>query len=205
MSTCTETSDSRLLELLRQSGPMGVSALAKATDVTATAVRQRLSRLMAQGYVAREVSRAGRGRPSHRYTVTEKARREAGANYGDLALVLWQEIRSVKDLEVRRGLLERIAAALATSYGHLISGTSVAQRMESVARLMAERRVPFAVDTSAELPVLVAHECPYPQLAEADRGVCAVENMLFSKLLDTKLHLAQCRLDGHNCCQFEIN
>ena len=67
MSTATETSDSQLLELLRRRGAMSVTELAAATDVTATAVRQRLTRLTGQGLIQREASRAGRGRPSHRY------------------------------------------------------------------------------------------------------------------------------------------
>ena len=48
-------------------------------------------------------------------------------------------------------------------------------------------------------------ECPYPELAEKDRGICAVEKMLFAKLLEEPVRLSQCRLDGHSCCQFETN
>ena len=93
---------------------MSVTEVAGATRVTATAVRQRLTRLMGLGLVERELAiadggRAGRGRPCHRYSLTEKARRQAGNNFPDLAIVLWHEIRGVKDQEIRRGLLERIA------------------------------------------------------------------------------------------------
>ena len=94
MSTPTETSDSRVLGLLHQRGGMSISQLVEASEVTATAVRQRLNRLMAQGMVQRErvrnappategqtdgqAAKIGRGRPRHRYMLTEKARRQAG-------------------------------------------------------------------------------------------------------------------------------
>ena len=71
MDHFTESSDICILDLLRKAGPLGVNDLAQATQVTATAVRQRLVRLMAQGLIDRELTRAGRGRPSHRYGLTE--------------------------------------------------------------------------------------------------------------------------------------
>lgn len=205
MSTVTETSDARLLDLLKQRGAMNIAELASATSVTATAVRQRLSRLTAQGLIVRETARAGRGRPSHRYLLSEKGRRQSGNNYADLAIMLWDEIRSVKDAEVRRGLFQRLASAMARFYANRIKGTTASSRMESLKELFAERRVPMEVDSSRELPVLTVVDCPYPELAEKDRGICAIEKMMFAELLASPLKLSQCRLEGHSCCQFETS
>ena len=184
---------------------MSVSDLADATDVTATAVRQRLTRLMGQGLIQREATRAGRGRPSHRYSLSEKARRQAGTNYADLAIMLWEQIRTVTDAEVRRGLLQRIANGMAQLYAGQVQGATTADRMESLQKLFAERRVPIEVETNGQSPVLTVLDCPYPELAEKDRGICAVEKMLFAELLASPLRLSQCRLEGHTCCQFETN
>lgn len=205
MSTISETSDTQMLDLLRRRGPLSITELASATEVTATAVRQRLNRLMAQGFVEREVSRSGRGRPGHRYSISEKARRQAGSNYTDLAMALWEMIRSVKDPEVRKGLLQRIAEAMARTYSDKVQGTTTAARMADLQGLFAERRVPLEVSGDAELPVLRVMDCPYPELAEQDRGICAMEKMLFAQLVAAPLKLSQCRLEGHSCCQFETN
>lgn len=78
--------------------------------------------------------------------------------------------------------------------------------MESVKQLLADRKVPFAVDTSSQLPVLTALACPYPELAEQDRGICAVEKMMFTEMLGTRVQLTECRLDGAlTCCRFQTN
>ena len=205
MDYLTESSDIGILDLLRKAGPLGVRELARATSVTATAVRQRLTRLMAQKLVDRELARAGRGRPSHRYRLTEKGRRQTGANFADLAMALWNEVRAIQDPEVRRGLLQRIAKTMARMYGEQISGTTTAERMASVSRLFAERNVPFEVEGSEALPVLTAVACPYPELAEQDRGVCAMERMMFAEMIGRGVRLDECRLDGDACCRFVTN
>jgi len=203
MTTATPTSDSALLQLLRTTGPAGVAEIAQHVDVTPTAVRQRLGRLLAQGFVEREPVRHGRGRPRHRYRLTQKGLRLTGSNFADLALVLWRSISSVEDFEVRRTILRRVVRTLVDSYGRQLEGHTVTERMRSLAELLQQRRVPFSVDQSNGLPILTAHACPYPELADKDRTICALEKALFSELLGRNLSLALCRLDGGSLCQFQ--
>jgi predicted ArsR family transcriptional regulator len=197
--------------LLRNRGSLSIAEAATATEVTATAVRQRLNRLMKQGLVERVKNTRGRGRPEHRYSPTEKAKRQAGNNYADLAQVLWQELRNVPDAEIRRGLLQRIADQMTRLYRDDLTGATAADRMASLKEVFADRRVPVEVtmaEATAEgsasaLPVLTIVDCPYPELAARDRSVCAMEKQMFESLVDQPLRLSQCRLDGHSCCQFE--
>jgi predicted ArsR family transcriptional regulator len=170
--------------------------------VTATAVRQRLQRLMAEGFIERRTERRTRGRPNHRYSLTEKGERAAGNNFADMALVLWDEIKSVPDPDVRRGLLRRIAGRLVERYRGEVSGDTLRDRMTSLARLMGDRDVPFEINSTAELPVLTALACPYPELAKLDRGVCTMEKLMLSEILGENVRLSECRLDGANCCTF---
>lgn len=199
----SERTDQQLIDHLRKHGTASVAELLRMLGVTATAVRQRLNRLMGQGIVQRETLRQGRGRPGHRYSLTDKGVRLGGDNYADLAETLWDEIRGIKDQQVRKRLLERIATTLAARYRHEVNGEKVEQRMAGVAKLMADRGVPFELDRSGDLPVLTALACPYPELAEHDRGVCSMERMLFSELLGEPVKLSSCRLDGARCCEFE--
>ncbi len=205
MSEEIVTSDIAILDLLRKQEEMTVADLAEALEVTATAVRQRLTRLLAQGYIDRTATKAGRGRPSHRYVLTDAGRRKTGANFADLAVALWEEVRAIKDPEVQRGLLQRISKRLAATYADEIEGNNLEEKMESLADLFCERRIPFTVEKSEQsgLPVLTALACPYPALADRDRTVCAMERILFSELLGENLQLSQCRLDGDSCCTFQ--
>lgn len=198
-------SDIAILDLLRQSESLSIADLAAVMNVTATAVRQRLTRLMAQGYIDRATARAGRGRPSHQYRLTAKGRRKTGSNFADLAIALWQEVRAIQDLDVRRGLFQRLAKRLADVYADQIAGETIDEKMESLATLFGERKVPFTVTHGeGKLPVLTALACPYPDLAEQDRTICSMERILFSELLGEQVSLSQCRLDGESCCTFEV-
>src|SRR3954466_2016210 len=102
MPSTAESSDVGLLDLLRKHGSLSVSQLKAVMHVTTTAVRQRLVRLLASGEIERTKERLNRGRPAHRYGLTEKGRRRAGSNFADLAMTLWQEVREIKDPEIRR-------------------------------------------------------------------------------------------------------
>ena len=203
--------DRQVVELLRRQGAMRIAELTKAIGVTATAVRQRLNRLMESGLVDRQAETAGRGRPSHRYLLTEAGRRTTGSNFADLAIALWDEIRSIPDVEIRRGLLQRLSKRMAAFYQDKVTGDTPAAKMQSVADLLADREVPFEVTMESGLPVLQAVACPYTELAEQDRSICSMEKMLFSELVGQNLTLSQCRLDDDNsadgggCCTFELN
>lgn len=203
MSIAAPSSDAELLDLLRSNGSMSVTELAQVIEVTPTAVRQRLSRLMAQNLIGREAIRAGRGRPKHCYQLTQKGLRLTGSNFTDLALALWREIGAIEDLHVRRTLLQRVVKALASGYAREMEGRTTTERMQALSRILGQRRIPFTVEGEGSMPVLTAHACPYPELAETDRSICTLEKILFSELLGQDLQLSQCRLDGASSCQFQ--
>jgi DeoR family transcriptional regulator, suf operon transcriptional repressor len=203
MSVEAPNSDADLLDLLRIAGPLSVAELADAMEVTATAIRQRLTRLMAHAMIVREAVRSGRGRPKHRYSLTDKGVRQTGSNFTDLALALWREFRSFGNEDLRKDMLRRIARALAAGYAEQIEGTTPAERMRSLAQVLTQRRIPVTVEGSTELPTLTAHACPYPTLAEEDPSICDMEKMLFSELLGDEVKLTQCRLQGGADCRFQ--
>lgn len=214
-ASATRTSDTALLDLLRAEAGLGIAELSRRMGVTATAVRQRLDRLMHDGLVGRSVvaptavagSRwpRGRGRPGHVYSLTDKGRRSTGDNFRDLAFVLWQEIRGIREPAVRNGLMARLGSALADLCHDQVSGSSPVDRLESTAEILRQKRIPCAAEAGpAGLPVLTNHACPYPDLAEQDRGVCAVERIMLEKLVGSPVRLTECRLDGDDCCRFTV-
>lgn len=104
--------DSQLLRALGDGKTRGVGELIETLGVTATAVRQRLERLLESGLIEREKMASGRGRPAFEYRLTERGRWCAGADPAELAEAMWQEILELTDEDLRLRILTGIARRL---------------------------------------------------------------------------------------------
>jgi predicted ArsR family transcriptional regulator len=201
-----EASDKPLIDFLRRRGPATIAELGIGLKVTATAVRHHLARLAAAGLVDRLVEHQPRGRPKHRYQISSLAQKTLGGqNYADLATVLWDELMSeVADRKLRRQLFLRITDRLAEIYRAEVNGQDWNDRLTQLNAALAHRGIESEVARGAgDEAFLRQYSCPYLELAESDPAICALERKMFEKVLGRGLRLAQCRLDGHNACDFE--
>jgi predicted ArsR family transcriptional regulator len=203
----SESTDRALLDLIRRHGPLTVDEMSSRLGVTPTAVRNRLTRLVSAGMVARRSEPAGRGRPKHIYQASALAHKRLGQNYADLAVILWDEMmRTVEDRKLRRVLFARITDRLAELYRAQVTGVDWERRLVELGSVLHDQGIETEVtwgSDGGQLPVLKQHSCPYFELAEADRAICAMERKMFEKVLGRSMRLSQCRLDGHRSCDFE--
>lgn len=203
MHNVLEHSDGDFLNELHRLGPRTVTEICEAVGVTATAIRQRLTRLQSAGFVVRELVRSGRGRPHYVYRVSDKGLRQLGDNYGDLALILWRELHNIPDPEIRRTVTNRVRDALVARLGKFHDGP-VAERLHQVSEVLLEHGYDVELARGTTLPILREKNCPYPELAEQDRGICELEQDVLERVLGTGVRLTQCCLDGHHCCEFQV-
>jgi len=202
----SDSSDRELLDLIRRRGPLTVVEMAEMLGVTGTAIRNRLTRLMATGLVERRAEHTGRGRPRHRYQASVEAHKRLGQNYADLAVALWEEMMgTVADRKLRRVLFTRLTDRLADMYRTRVTGDGWEGRLVQLSHVLHDRGVEAEVarDDAGLPPLLRQHSCPYYELAEVDRAICALERKMFEKVLGRGLRLSQCRLDGDRSCDFQ--
>lgn len=203
MRILVEQGDEQFLQQMHRLGHCSIQEMCDAAHVTATAVRQRLNRLQSLGLVSRETVRRGRGRPHHAYILTELGQKQLGDNYSELALLLWNELRRIEDQAVREGVLGRIRDALSRRYGVNVSGTTLGERMDQLKTMLQERGFHVEVEHRDGLSILKENHCPYPDLASSDRGICDLEQDVFSQIVGVPLTLTRCCRDGHRHCEFE--
>ncbi|MEZ6094107.1 MAG: MarR family transcriptional regulator [Pirellulaceae bacterium] len=204
-----EKSDRRLLEIIAESGSASVNELVESLGVTATAVRQRLDRLVASGAVERVEVRpaASRGRPSHKYLLSEAAKETLGHNMVDLARALWTEIREFPDEQVRQRLVSGAMRRLAEIFRLQVDGNDSRDRIESLVECLRAKDVLVSVEQTAgnELPVLKVNGCPYPGLAGEHHDICEMEQAMFSELLGKPVRLTECKChSAEGNCTFVI-
>ncbi|TWU37362.1 helix-turn-helix transcriptional regulator [Novipirellula artificiosorum] len=203
--------DRELLVAMRSGESFGVGHLTDQLGVTATAVRQRIERLLEMGLIERQKIVAGRGRPTYEYRLTVEGHRRAGANPADLAEAMWQEILAITDPQIRRGVLSAVAARLGRQVAEgihrdtgVVVGESLESRMKKVSEMLVERQISAEISHAGSLPVIDVGACPYPSLTDTsdDRAMCRLEEQMLSEALGRPVHLSSCRLDGDHLCQF---
>ena len=197
--------DQAVLDLLRQHHGLTVPEMSEQLEVTATAVRQRLERLVEVELVERKKESVGRGRPQFRYLLTSLGLRYSAASYADLASALWLEILELPNPKLRARLLRRVAHRMGRDLKqHVAEGADLNERMNAMVSELARRKVPATVNRGGLLPVLEVHSCPYPELTGDDEGrqLCELEQEMLSEAIGQSVQLDCCRLDWHNHCQF---
>lgn len=197
--------DQAVLELLRQHQGLTVPELSERLEVTATAVRQRLERLVEVELVERQKESVGRGRPQFRYLLTSLGMRYSAASYAGLASALWLEILDLPSPQLRSRVLRRVAQRMGRELKiHVPEGADLGERMSAMVSELGRRKVPASVNYGGPLPVLEVHSCPYPELTDDDesRQMCELEQEMLSEAIGQSMQLNCCRLDGHNQCQF---
>jgi len=145
--TSINQSDFAVIQMLLRDGALTINEMVERLGVTATAVRQRLSRLQESGLIQRSAVVDGRGRPSRRYELTEAGRRTVGNNLADLACALWAEIHEIEDAEIRRRVVSGAVRRLAEGYAFQVTGDTITDRLKSAAKLFADRDIPIALET----------------------------------------------------------
>ncbi|QDV26289.1 MarR family protein [Aureliella helgolandensis] len=193
------------MDLLRHGRGLTVQDLTEQLEVTATAVRQRLERLVEADLIERVKESVGRGRPQFRYVLTAMGMRYASANYADLATALWQEIIDLPNPQQRGRILRRVAQRMAQGWKQVVPlDGNLDARFAAVAEELGRRKVPAVIRENGNLPILEVQACPYPELTGGDdnRHLCELEQEMLSEVIGQAMQLDCCRLDGHHHCQF---
>ncbi|MCC9641837.1 ArsR family transcriptional regulator [Rhodopirellula sp. JC740] len=154
-SAVVRSVDRELLQCLRSGESKAIGDLTQQLGVTATAVRQRVERLLEVGLIAREKVVAGRGRPTYRYVLTPAGYRRAGADATELAEAMWAEIVAMADGETRENLISAIASRLGRQFAAALREGS--NREPSTASGESTTSDPATEEVRADETEAVAH------------------------------------------------
>lgn len=207
MQANREQGDQELLRLIQRLQPASVPELCAGLGVTATAVRQRLLRLQADGCVTRNVERLDRGRPRYAYELTREGLKLLGDDHAEIASILWREIMAIESPAVRNQLLAGVRRSLVERFGSQPGQGGLAGRLQQLCASLVEHGFDVELDhatTPGSLPILRENNCPYHELVGEDSSFCELEQSVFSELLGVPVELSSCRLDGHRCCEFHV-
>lgn len=191
-----------VLTLLQRQGAVTVKDLESALGVTATAVRQQLTVLLAEGYIEQRAENIGRGRPKHIYTLTVKGRALFPHHYDEFTNSLLREILVSEGPDKVHELLGRMGKRMAEQYLRQIGSRAPEDRAKALTELLNAKGIMAEVHFGPDGIVFREYTCPYYELARQHRAICDMEQGMIAQILDQPVELVQCTLDGHHGCQF---
>ena len=193
-----------VLTLLQRKGAATVKELEDAMDVTATAVRQQLNLLLAEGFIEQRAENVGRGRPKHVYSLTVKGRALFPHHYDEFTNSLLREILLVEGPGKVEQLLGRMSQRMAEQYSQQIASRLPQERARALTELLNAKGIMAEVQFEADGIVFREYTCPYYELAREHRAICDMEQDMIGLVMNQPVELVSCTLDGHHGCQFKI-
>jgi predicted ArsR family transcriptional regulator len=193
-----------VLHLLQRNGSATIKRLEDALGVTATAVRQQIANLLAEGYIELRIERAGRGRPKHVYSLTPRGRALFPNHYDEFTNSLLREILLSEGPEKVQSLLDRMSRRLAEQYARQLVGLSPGERVTKLTELLNAKGILAEVKFESDGIVFHEYSCPFYELARENRAICDMEEGMIAHAVQQPVELISCTLDGHHGCQFKI-
>jgi DeoR family suf operon transcriptional repressor len=194
----------QVLSILQRYGTVTIKDLETSLGVTATAVRQQIAGLLADGHIQQESARAGRGRPKHVYSLTPKGRSLFPHHYDEFTNSLLREILLSEGPAKVQELLGRMGQRMAAQYETQLTGLSSNERATKLTELLNAKGILAEVKFGPDGIVFHEYSCPYYELARENRAICDMEEDMIASAVRQPVELVSCTLDGHHGCQFRI-
>lgn len=198
-----------IVDLLRRRA-RSVADLAASMDLSEVAIRRHLQVLERDGMVdAQTVRRAGPGRPSARYTLTDRAHRLFPDNSAQLAIELLTYLEEEHGHEALLGFMRWRAGRQGGRYATAIAGTGAHEGVGRLAELLsadgylAEAEHVTDADGRTVLELTQGH-CAIKEIAQEHPEICAYETQLFSDLLGTSVSRETTIAGGAPACVCHI-
>ncbi len=203
-SPLTGSPAGQVLSILQRQGTVTIKDLETGLGVTATAVRQQIAGLLADGYIAQQAERMGRGRPKHVYTLTPRGRSLFPHHYDEFTNSLLREILLSEGPAKVQELLGRMGQRMAAQYERQLVGLSSGERAAKLTELLNAKGILAEVTFESDGIVFHEYNCPYYELARENRAICDMEEDMIAQVVQQNVELVACSLDGHHGCRFKI-
>ena len=195
----------QIVELLKRNDGATADLIAERTGITASAVRQHLTSLRADGLIRFEAERAGAGRPIHHYSLTAGGDALFPRNYVDLTNELLAYVGE-EDADLLARIWERRAQARFERAAKRLAGLSFAERVAGIALILDEDGyLADFTDLGDGRFRLTEHNCAVLAVAQRDRHACSTELGFLQALLpDATVTRTAHRLNGQHICAYDI-
>jgi predicted ArsR family transcriptional regulator len=200
-----------ILDILKREGAQEAKALARTLGITPMAVGLQLASLVEEKLVAAEPEPAlsgKRGRPVHRWVLTEAANRVFPDAHALLTAGLLGSLQEVYGARGMQKILDARTRQQQEEYGLAIpSDAALKEKVKALARLRDREGYMTEVETAPDGGFrLIENHCPICTAAKTCQGFCQSEWQVFSDLMGpgAKVTREEHILSGGRRCVYSI-
>lgn len=196
----------RILDYLRRHGRGTVKELGEVFGLTSTGIRQHLTVLERDGLVEAREERGKVGRPALVYRLTSLGDALYPKLYDLLANTLLQEVRAMAGAQGQQNLYRRVAARFAEPYLQRVEDRPLEERVQETCAIINERGCLCECLPAGEGDWLIQqYACPFPNVAAANPGVCALEVEFVRRLTGgADVRLVSSLVRGDRTCTYRV-
>jgi predicted ArsR family transcriptional regulator len=205
LNTQMPTTRRRILMALKEGNGMTADELADELSISSVAVRRHLTNLERDRLVDHEEVQRGMGRPSYVYRLTEAADSLFPNSYDQLASYVLEAIEDLFGHEAVDRIFEQRTQELTRSYRPIVSGDTLPDRLEQLARLRQDDGYMAVWEEQEDGSyVLRQYHCPILHVAEECHQACHHELALYVDLLDAEVTRRSHQASGDATCSYQI-
>jgi len=203
------SSDTRreLLQIIKRRGSLSVDEAMEALDMARTTVREHLLQLKEKNLLTRRSEPQGRGRPSHRYEMTRRAKVLFPSRDGELMgeLVRFLQDEGAEDLV--ETFFERYWSDRTEAVKQKLRAADpdeLETQLEVLRGILAEEGFMPEIDEEGEAVTVRECNCPFPESVKQTRIPCRLEKNFFETLFRTTLDRVTYIPDGNPACTYKV-
>ncbi len=184
-----------------------VIELAGKVGISPISVRHHIASLEAEGLIASEDERHGVGRPRQVFFLTQSGIELFPTRYVRLTVRLLEHLKETMPEAMISKLFTQMAEDLARDLanGTEMKNLSMKERLDLVKDLL--KREGFNIEWEQLEDGYQIHEasCPYYYIGQNHPEVCAVDQILISKVLAVPAEKVRCILNGDSNCTYVVS
>ena len=203
------SSDTRreLLQIIKRRGSLSVDEAMDALGMARTTVREHLLQLKEKGLLDRTVERKGRGRPSHRYSMTRRAKVLFPSRDGELMGRLLQFLENRGAEELVKTFFEDYWDARTEAVKRRLRNAStgdVEAQLDVLRGILEEEGFMPDIEREGNRVTIRECNCPFPESVKHTKIPCQLERAFYEALFETELERVTYIPEGNAACSYEM-
>ena len=195
-----------LEQLLENRDGLSIDALAKALDISRTAIQQHFVVLEKDSYIKKNTLNKTAGRPVAIYVITDKGINCFPKQYAWFSKLILSDLQQEMGSERFKDYMQKLGIKLAEKLRGQFEGKNLNERMDELVLIMANLgfQVAAGIEPETDKPIIQANNCIYHDLAQKHKEICEFDLALMSSLLRKEVSQLSCMAKGDCACRFSI-